>query len=88
MTTDAYSVFGNKIRVRLILCLSKKSKNVSELILNCGLSQSAVSQHLGKLKRAGFVQTSKSGKEIYYSLTHRESARIAELIMKMEKDSV
>lgn len=84
MTYDIFDAFGNKIRAKLIFCLSQKSKNVSELIQTCGLAQSAVSQHLGKLKKSGIVETKKLGKEIYYSLKYKQAAEISRLLIRLE----
>lgn len=71
------NAFSNPVRIKLLCCLSKGNKNVSELIDNCGLAQSAVSQHLDKLKKANLVKSEKSGKYIYYSLTSSKVAKIA-----------
>lgn len=87
MADDVYSVFGNKVRVQLIRCLQRKSKNVTELISTCRLSQSAVSQHLAKLKNARIVKTEKIGKEIYYSLRYPVAAEIAEKIAHLETEA-
>jgi DNA-binding transcriptional ArsR family regulator len=76
MPYDIYSAFGNKIRAKLILCLGSKSKNVTDLIGNCGLAQSAVSQHLSKLKKSGIVEAKKEGKAVYYSLKYKKAADI------------
>jgi ArsR family transcriptional regulator, virulence genes transcriptional regulator len=86
MTYDIYSAFGNKIRTKLVLCLAKKTKNVTELIETCGLAQSAVSQHLAKLKLSGLVETKKEGKEIYYSLKYKKAANISKLLISLEKE--
>jgi DNA-binding transcriptional ArsR family regulator len=86
MKNDVYSAFGNDVRVKLMLCLSKRPKNVTELINNCGLAQSAVSQHLSKLKGAGFVDYRKEGKEVYYRLKHKKITDIAELMVSLEKE--
>lgn len=64
------SAFNNSTRLQLIRCLSQKPKSVTEMISICGLSQSAVSQHLSKLRNAGLVTTEKKGKTIYYSLAY------------------
>lgn len=64
------SALNNQVRLQLIDCLSQKPKSVSEMITICGLSQSAVSQHLSKLRQAGLVVTEKKGKVIYYSLAY------------------
>jgi ArsR family transcriptional regulator len=85
MTDDVYSAFGNGIRTRLILCLARKSKNVTEMIRTCGLSQSAVSQHLVKLKKSGIVEATKSGKEVWYKLKFKKAADISRLLVSLEQ---
>lgn len=86
MSIDIYSAFGNSVRAKLILCLSQKSKNVSEMITICGLKQSAVSQHLRKLKQSGIVSAEKVGKEIFYSLKYKKAAKISELLIALEQE--
>jgi DNA-binding transcriptional ArsR family regulator len=80
MEYPVLNAFSNSVRLKLLCCLSKNRKNVQELMENCGLSQSAVSQHLTKLKKAGLVENEKSGKFVYYSLTNPKTAKIAMLM--------
>lgn len=77
MENVVISAFSNPVRLKLLCCLSKGKRNVNDLIGNCGLAQSAVSQHLTKLKKAGLVKDEKIGKYVYYSLTHPKTGRIA-----------
>jgi ArsR family transcriptional regulator, virulence genes transcriptional regulator len=86
MKYDIYSAFGNHVRSKLILCLSKKPKNVSEMIQTCGLSQSAVSQHLSKLRKSGIVDTKKDGQTVWYSLKYKKAANISSLLLSLEKE--
>lgn len=86
METKIFSSFSNKVRLQLLICLSKGEKNVTELIDNCGLSQSAVSQHLEKLRKAGIVKTKRNGKEIIYSLTYPKAAKISSDLMTFAKE--
>jgi len=86
MTHDVFSAFGNRTRAKLIICLGEKKKNVSELIRTCGLSQSAVSQHLCKLRQAGIVKTEKDGKEVWYSLKYRKTADISRMLLSLDKE--
>lgn len=86
MTYDIYSAFGNQIRTKLILCLAKQSKNVSQMIQTCGLSQSAVSQHLAKLKKSGIVGTKKEGQVVWYSLKYKKAADISRLLLSLEQE--
>lgn len=80
MKYSVISAICNPVRLKLIRCLSGRSKNVQELIRNCGMSQSAISQHLLKLKKSGLVKDEKEGKYVYYSLTNRKAAKLAEMI--------
>jgi ArsR family transcriptional regulator len=86
METTVLSAFSNKVRLQLLICLSKGNKNVTQLIGNCGLSQSAVSQHLEKLRSAGIVNTKRDGKEIIYSLTYPKAAKISTDLMNFAKE--
>jgi ArsR family transcriptional regulator len=83
---DVISALCNPVRLKLITCLAKNSRNVAQLINSCKLSQSAVSQHLYKLKKAGLVKYKKEGLYIFYSLKYKKTAQIAENIIKLKKE--
>ena len=54
----------------MILCsLMDGEKSVTELASIADLSQSAVSQHLMKLRQARLVETDKRGQMVYYRLS-------------------
>ena len=54
----------------LILChLHESALSVSALQQHLPLSQSALSQHLANLRKAGLVTTSRRGTEIHYRLS-------------------
>ena len=86
MEYSAISALSNPVRIKLLCCLSNSTKNVAELMENCGLSQSAVSQHLIKLKKAGLVSDKKQGKFVYYSLTDRKTAQVANMLINYCKE--
>ena len=88
MVHDVYSALGNEVRAKLLLCLSRNSKNVTQMIHTCGLSQSAVSQHLRKLKAAGLVSTKKDGKEILYSIKYKRATEIVRLLTALQQEVV
>ncbi len=53
----------------IILCqLLTEEKSVGELAGAVGLSQSALSQHLAKMREAGLVDAEKRGQMVYYRL--------------------
>ena len=82
MATEILSAFSNKVRLDLIVCLSGKERNVAQLKEICGLSQSAVSQHLKKLRDAGVVATKRDGKEIYYYLVFPQAASVSRSLLR------
>lgn len=61
----------------LILCkLVEGEETVGELVEHVGLSQSAVSQHLIKMKEAGLVVSERSGQQVYYKLASADVSAI------------
>lgn len=86
MSYDIYSAIGNSVRAKILLCLAQQPKTVTELIGNCQLAQSAISQHLTKLKKAGLVKATKNGKHVTYSLKYSKAAQISELLMQLNQE--
>lgn len=73
---------SNTTRLKLLICLSESEKNVTQLIDKCDLSQSAVSQHLKKLKDAGLIESKKSGREQNYKVRNKSTIKIAKELLK------
>jgi DNA-binding transcriptional ArsR family regulator len=65
----------------LILCqLLKSELSVGELERRIGLSQSALSQHLARLRRDSLVKTRRAAQTIYYSLSGPEAGAVLETL--------
>lgn len=61
----------------LILCsLTEGEKTVGQLMQLVDLSQSAVSQHLAKLRDAKLVEAEKHGQMVYYRISSDEAQSI------------
>ena len=68
----------------LILCnLLEKEKNVSELLQNIKVSQSALSQHLILLKQYDIITSHKVGKFVYYSVINQKTKDILGFLSKI-----
>lgn len=64
-----------------------REKSVSEIeALVPALSQSALSQHLGRLRRAEIVQTRRKSQTIYYSIQDKDVLRLLRLITHIYAD--
>jgi len=71
---------GNERR-RLILChLASGEQSVNQLCALVGLGQSALSQHLAKLRRDGLVQTRRCAQQVYYSVACAEVPHLLEAL--------
>lgn len=81
MKTDKAIIVGSTVRLKLLTCLKEKPKNVAQLIKNCGLTQSAVSQHLAKLKALKIVKCQKKGRQIYYQLSKKTLGEISQKLL-------
>jgi len=67
---------GNEHRLRILCQLAEGERAVGELVEAAGLSQSAVSQHLARLRADGIVATRREGQTIFYSLASPEVRRV------------
>jgi len=59
---------SNEKRLLIVCALSEGEKCVGELETIVELSQSALSQHLARLRRDGVVKTRRDAQTIYYSI--------------------
>jgi ArsR family transcriptional regulator len=55
-------------------------RTAGDLVDRSGLSQSALSQHLGKLRDQGIVTTRRDGQTIYYRLADPDAMRILQTL--------
>jgi len=59
---------SNKYRLIILCTLAEQELSVGELNEKVPLSQSALSQHLGKLREANLVETRRESQTIYYRI--------------------
>lgn len=68
----------------LILChLSRGERSVGELGELVGVSQSALSQHLAKLRRDRLVRTRREAQTIYYSLDGGRAQQVLDTLHRL-----
>lgn len=65
---DLLKLLANDQRLIILCRLSDTEMSVSELGEHVTLAQSALSQHLAKLRAQGLVATRREGQNIYYRL--------------------
>ena len=61
--------FNHKLRQQILKLIDAQKKiTVTEIYVKLRIEQSVASQHLAILRRAGFVNTERDGKFIYYTV--------------------
>lgn len=66
--TNLLKQLANDKRLMICCCLGEQELSVSELNQQVPLSQSALSQHLAKMREANLLTTRRESQTIYYRL--------------------
>jgi ArsR family transcriptional regulator, virulence genes transcriptional regulator len=77
---DFLKAFANRHRLMNLCELHKGERSVSELRQAVGLSQSALSQHMSRLRADALVATRRESQTIHYSLSDAKVARLIGLL--------
>lgn len=73
-------LLANKHRLIVLCSLLSDQKSVTELEEITGLSQSALSQHLAKLREANIVDIAKNGKMVIYKISSIEVVSLLSIL--------
>jgi DNA-binding transcriptional ArsR family regulator len=82
---DLLKQVSDPTRLQVLMLLSEKERNVSELCTDLGTqSQPAVSHHLALLRHGRLIEPRRSGKHNFYGLTEagRELAQVVQTIIE------
>ena len=74
------SLLANRHRLLVLCDLVEEEKTVGQLLAASPLSQSALSQHLAKLRDAEIVTTRRDGQKIYYCLASDQARKLIEAL--------
>lgn len=69
-------LMGHDARLMILCHLAEGEQHVGALEAKLDLSQSALSQHLARLRAEGLVATRRAGQQIFYRLASEEAAQI------------
>lgn len=68
-TVGTLNALGDESRLRLCALLRERELTVTDLMRVTGISQSRVSTHLARLRKAGFVRDRRDGQHAFYALS-------------------
>jgi ArsR family transcriptional regulator len=94
-TVTAFKALADPTRLKILSLLKAKGRSCCDLIARnepglcacdieqaVGLSQAAVSHHMGLLRRAGLVEAEKRGRWMYYRRNEAAIARVADQVAR------
>jgi ArsR family transcriptional regulator, virulence genes transcriptional regulator len=74
--TRLLTALANEHRLAILCVLVEGERSVGALVDAVGLTQSALSQHLAKLRAANIVATRRDAQTIYYRLASAAAGRV------------
>lgn len=77
------ALMGNPRRLMILCRLAEAECSVNTLAVSVGLSPSALSQHLARLREAGMVATRRDGQTIRYRLASAEVRQVMDTLYEV-----
>ena len=75
---------NHKLRQQILRLIHQNGRmTVTEIYVKLRLEQSVASQHLAILRRAGFVNTDRDGKFIYYSVNYARLDQVHGIVQNL-----
>lgn len=74
---------SHPVRLKVLCQALDGEKTVSELTEFCGISQSAMSQFLGRMSNEGLLQSRREGTKVYYSIKDRKIAKLLSAVKEV-----
>lgn len=80
---ELLKAMSNPFRLMVLCHLADGEKSVGELERVVGLSQSALSQHLARLRREKIVASRRAGQTVFYSLAGTAATAVLETLYNL-----
>ncbi len=76
-------LLSNEKRLMIMCRLATGERSVQNLAVEIDLSQSALSQHLARLRQDGLVQTRRESQSIYYSIRDPAAVEVIKTLVSI-----
>jgi len=83
LAAETLSALANPSRLLILCHLAESEKTVNELVEAVSLAQSAVSQHLAKMRALRLVKARREGKNMHYSIASEAVAAIMQTLYQV-----
>lgn len=82
---EAIKALSEETRIEILNLLKGGEMNVNDIADKCSVSRPTISHHLQIMKKAGVLNSTKDGKEIYYSINMHKLTSLAQSILSYVK---
>jgi DNA-binding transcriptional ArsR family regulator len=82
-STDLLRTLANPQRLKILSALSAGELSVADLLTHITLTQSALSQHLARLRAQGLVTTRRQSRTIFYRIVDDEALAMARALLRL-----
>lgn len=81
-------LYGQAQRLSILSSLTKGQRSVSEIETQTGITQPALSQQLGELRRAGVIVSTRSAREVTYTFSSEaECNRVLKVLALLDESA-
>lgn len=88
MAVTLLKAMSNESRLRIICAIYQTEKSVRELEAIVGLSQSALSQHLARMREEGLVTARRDAQNVYYALNDQKVTDILHTLYELYRPGI
>ncbi len=81
--SDLLKLLGHPDRLMVLCQLKNGEQSVGQLSKSVGIKQSALSQHLARMRHLGVVDSRRDAQTIYYCLSGEKVTRIVSLVYEL-----
>lgn len=74
---------AHPVRLKVLCQTIEMEKTVSELTKTCGISQSGMSQLLGRMKEAGMLDSRREGQRIFYRVSDQKLVQLLSAVREI-----
>ncbi len=84
---ELFRIMGDRSRLSVLVCVSERSRNVSEIVRELGMKQSLVSHHLKVLRQYGLVTAKRNSPFVLYSAGEAKLEQLISLAVEIAEQT-
>jgi ArsR family transcriptional regulator len=79
---EKFKALAHPVRLEILMEITEGCYDLKKIMKRFNLSQPAVSQHIGKMRRLGILSSYKDGSKMCYEIINEEIKKILKLLKR------